>query len=167
MKYYTGIGSRETPIDIQKLMTHIAIALSNDNWILRSGGAEGADTAFELGAKYKRIYLPWNGFNNRSVDTYSYVVPPYNDEMVYDYHPSPERLSAAAMKFMSRNSYQVLGDSLDSPSQFVACWTVNGKESGGTAQAMRIAKDYHIPIYNLFHESEVTRLCTDFKIRLA
>ena len=167
MKYYTGIGSRETPLDLQKVMTDIAIALSNDNWILRSGGAEGADSAFEAGAKYKRIYLPWNNFNNRLVDNCSYVVPPYDEELVYDYHPEAEFLSPAALKLMSRNSYQVLGDDLTKPSSFLVCWTSFGKMKGGTAQAMRIANDYKVPIYNLYYDKHLDNLCKDFNFSIA
>lgn len=167
MKYYTGIGSRETPPDLQTLMTKIAFALANDNWILRSGGANGADEAFERSATYKRIYLPWAGFNNKYADNRSYIVPEYNEEMVLDYHPAPYRLSKAGMKLMSRNSYQVLGDNLDNPSSFLVCWTSDGKASGGTAQAMRIAKDYKIPIYNLFIDEDIDKLCKDFNFSVA
>ena len=53
---------------------------------------------------------------------------------------------------MGRNGYQVLGYDLKTPSKFLICWTKDGKETGGTAQAMRIAKDYKIPVYNLFFE---------------
>lgn len=167
MKYYTGIGSRSTPAGIQTLMTSLATALANDNWILRSGGAEGADAAFEAGALYKRIYLPWNGFNNKMVDNYSYIVPPYEEELVYDYHPSPNRLSRAGLKLMSRNTYQVLGDDLSSPSEFLVCWTSDGSLTGGTAQALRIASDYKVPIYNLFYSDQVTALCNRFNLNLA
>ena len=68
---------------------------------------------------------------------------------------------------MSRNSYQVLGDSLDNPSSFLVCWTSDGKMSGGTAQAMRIATDFRVPIYNLYHENDLITLCKDFNINLA
>ena len=34
---------------------------------------------------------------------------------------------------------QVLGVSLDSPAEFVLCWTADGEASGGTGQALRIA----------------------------
>ena len=68
-KYYTGVGSRETPKDVLDLMEKIAYKLSKKGWILRSGGAEGADSAFFQGCeKYSstpiaEIYIPWNGFN--------------------------------------------------------------------------------------------------------
>ena len=43
---------------------------------------------------------------------------------------------------------QVLGEDCNTPSSFVLCWTPNGKEIGGTSQALRIAKHYNIPIIN-------------------
>jgi hypothetical protein len=50
LKYYAGIGSRETPSDVCSQMTELAKQLDAENWILRSGGAKGADSAFENGA---------------------------------------------------------------------------------------------------------------------
>lgn len=158
MKRYAGIGSRETPLDIQNLMTRLAITLANDNWILRSGGADGADSAFEAGAVAKEIYLPWDGFNGRYADGKSYLLVPESHEVlefVYDYHPRGLYLKAAALKFMIRNTYQVLGADLDTPSDVVFCWTSDGKASGGTGQAMRIAKDYSIPIVNLYYPNQL------------
>jgi hypothetical protein len=42
MKYYAGIGSRETPKDILDLISKIAIKLESLGYTLRSGGADGA-----------------------------------------------------------------------------------------------------------------------------
>ena len=50
---------------------------------------------------------------------------------------------------MGRNSYQVLGYHLDSAVDFILCYTKNGKDVGGTSQAIRIARDYNIPIFNI------------------
>jgi len=148
MKPYAGIGARETPLDITNKMAEIATQLSRHDYILRSGGADGADHAFEIGAKDKsQLFLPWEGFKGKKG-----IVPPLNIEMVEKYHPKPSRLSAAGLKLMSRNSYQVLGPNLDDPVEFVLCWTKDGKASGGTGQALRIAKDYQIPIFNLKNE---------------
>ena len=61
--YYAGIGSRETPKNKCRLMTKIAKILSG-KYTLRSGGADGADSAFEAGAgDNKQIFLPSNYFN--------------------------------------------------------------------------------------------------------
>lgn len=143
MKSYAGIGSRETPREVLIKMTEIATRLSRLDYTLYSGGANGADSAFEAGAKKKVVFLPWFGFNNKEG-----IVPPINNDLVKKYHPKPSALSQSGWKFMSRNSYQVLGPDLKSPVEFVLCWTKDGKASGGTGQAMRIAKDYGIPIFN-------------------
>jgi hypothetical protein len=42
----------------------------------------------------------------------------------------------------------VLGLDLETPSKFIICWTKNGKGQGGTGQALRIAKEYGIPIFD-------------------
>lgn len=148
MKFYAGIGSRKTPLHIQEKMTEIANELSRSEYCLRSGGADGADTAFELGATFKEIFLPWNEFNGRHENGSDYVVPPYREDYTLQYHPRPHTLTSAGKKFMSRNTYQVLGLNLNNPVEFVLCWTADGKASGGTGQALRIAFDHGIPIFN-------------------
>lgn len=151
--HYTGIGSRKTPEDVMSVMTDIAKKLYQKGYTLRSGGAEGADTAFEIGAKEDRmeIYLPYDRFNKRNEDGVSYIVPPYNDHYIYKYHPKPNLLTNKGRLLMSRNTYQVLGMDLKTPSDFVICWTKDGKFSGGTGQALRVAHDNNIRIYNLYN----------------
>lgn len=151
MKYYAGIGSRETPAHVCQMMTVIARKLSSFGYICNSGGADGSDAAFELGAKHKQIFLPWDGFNGRKANGTDYIVPHYNEELVRKYHPKVSALSEKGWKFMSRNSYQVLGRDLNTPVEFVLCWTREGKLKGGTAQALRIAKDKGIRIFNFYH----------------
>lgn len=145
MKYYTGIGARKTPALICEGMSQIGIFLQSHGYILRSGGAEGADTAFAKYVANKEIYLPWKNFNGITDG----IVPPYNEEFVKKYHPKFSSLTGGKRKLMSRNTYQVLGEDLLTKSEFIICWTADGKTSGGTGQALRIAKDYNIPIFNM------------------
>lgn len=70
MKYYTGIGSRSTPKDILNIMVKLSAKLNKEGYILRSGGADGADLAFEQASTNKEIYLPWKGFNNNPSHLY-------------------------------------------------------------------------------------------------
>ena len=147
---YAGIGSQETPDNVLHEIVELANTLSQLNYILYSGGAPGADSAFESGASKKIIFLPWNGFNGKKEDGEIYIVPKYNLDYVKKYHPRPTQLSESGLKFMSRNTYQVLGPDLRSPVDFVVCWTKDGKASGGTGQALRIANDKGIPIFNLY-----------------
>lgn len=146
MLYYAGIGSRETPKEFLDLFTKVAEYLSRKGCILRSGGANGSDKAFELGAINKEIYLPWKGFEGSNSNL---VV---QDGKAFDiaakYHPRWNYLSDGARRLQARNSHQILGWDLNSHSDFVICWTKGGKGNGGTGQAIRIAKDYNIPVFD-------------------
>ena len=146
---YAGIGSRSTPTDVCDEMTDIAYRLDKLGYCLRSGGADGADTAFEKGATNKEIFLPWDGFNGRKADDVSYIVPEYNDELTERFHPNPGNLGKAAKLFMSRNANQVIGRYRNDPVDFILCWTKDGKDSGGTGQAIRIARSMKIPVFNV------------------
>lgn len=61
-KIYAGIGSRKSPKDQINVMIKLAQVLGKARFILRSGGADGADLAFEYGASLVKgpmeIYLP-------------------------------------------------------------------------------------------------------------
>lgn len=47
--FYTGIGARQTPPAMLATITAIASRLATLGWTCRTGGADGADTAFEVG----------------------------------------------------------------------------------------------------------------------
>lgn len=156
---YAGIGSRETPKDVLKTMECLAETLGRAGWTLRTGGAPGADTAFFDGAfvdnSLIELYLPWDGFEHYyyhdllgkvSIHT---SPSPQAFELAKKYHPAWYKLSQGARKLMARNSHQVLGLGLDMPADCVICWTEGGKLKGGTAQALRMAADFNIPVYNL------------------
>ena len=149
-RHYTGIGARNTPDDVLKDMTEIASGLESYDFTLRSGGAQGADSAFEAGVQNdlnKEIYLPWQNFNDSNSPYCS--IHPEAYEMAKHYHPAWDRCSPAARKFHARNCYQILGFNLNTPSDFVICWTPGGAITGGTGQALRIAIDRDIPIFNM------------------
>jgi hypothetical protein len=54
---------------------------------------------------------------------------------------------------MARNVEIVLGAWLDKPVCYVIAWTPGGRETGGTAQGMRIAKACGVPVMNLANEA--------------
>lgn len=149
-KIYTGIGSRYTPKHICELFTQIATELSSLEFTLRSGGADGADTAFELGVGTKKeIYLPWDGFNGRHIGP-NYIVDdrPGYDTFTEPFVPHWDNCKASHRRLHSRNSQQIFGIELAIPTDFVVCWTENGLLKGGTATALRMAQYYNIPIFN-------------------
>lgn len=166
MKSYAGIGSRSTPSEILQLITKIAAKLDSQGYVLNSGGAAGADSAFEAGSNNKQIFLPSETFNNRKHDGLSYFnyqKLPFKElaeENVSLFHPAAHKLTEYAFKLMARNTFQILGKNLQSPVDFVICWTPEGKEVGGTSQAIRIAKSIKIPVFNLGEPKALKRLTT-------
>lgn len=167
--FYAGIGSRDTPPAILNLMERLAQILKDQGYVLRSGHADGADKAFEKGsAGQNQIWLPWKEFNYAddgltSSGHYIYRENWQATTIAEHFHPAWNRCSEAAKKLHIRNVYQVLGPGLgivstETISQFVICWTKDGKASGGTGQALRIAEAYKIPIFNLFNSDALDRL---------
>jgi len=163
-KHFTGIGSRQTPASVLALMTEIASQLASSHWTLRSGHADGADKAFEAGALSAggsmEIYLPWAGFNKAPRDE-QHIVPPMTDELLEiaaRFHPNWNACKQGAQKMHARNVCQIAGLDLCTASQMVICWTPEGSGSGGTGQALRIAKHLNIPIFDLGSEASLQAL---------
>lgn len=161
---YAGIGSRKTPQGILELMKRVAVRLAELGYTLRSGGADGADTAFESGAGAKQIFLPWQGFNNRNSE---YSEPTEAARRVASsLHPAWGRLGRGPQALHARNSHQILGPDLDSPADLVVCWTPDGCESeeartnetGGTGQAIALSDRWNIPVFNLANMGALDRI---------
>lgn len=155
---YTGIGSRDTPGHVLTFMSHFAEVLATNGWTLRSGGAQGADSAFELGCRKAKgamqIFLPWTKFNGHIANGDNCVVPQFNQDVIdiaRAHHPNWANLTTGVRKLIARNVCQVLGTcpSFDTPSRFVICWTPGGKSGGGTGTAIRVARTYGVPVYDL------------------
>lgn len=168
-RFYAGIGSRSTPPYILHLMEDVAGRLADAGWMLRTGGADGADMAFMEGCNTCHLMLPWPGFNHLSVirnggyeyGTRYFYPSPHATDMSVQYHPTPDRLSRQAQLMMGRNALQVFGYIDDAGtfmqpfSKFVVCWTPDGaveetsRATGGTGHAIRLANAYSIPVFNL------------------
>lgn len=179
---YAGIGSRETPSDIRDVMIACGYYLALQGYILRSGGAGGADEFFEIGADLalqqgkgqKQIFLPWKGFRENPSKWYmgnkGLLKEEDNKESYHiasKFHPSWFTIKKQAVKdLMARNVMQAIGPDLNSPSKFVICWTPDGCihhrdrtfETGGTGQAISIATHYKIPVYNLALPEHLLRI---------
>lgn len=153
---YAGIGSRKTTTKILNRMELIGKYLAKHGAILRSGGALGADSAFERGCDsvngVKEIYVTPDNPNRTRKGYFGDMLTKEHYDLVRKYHPKPERLSNHAMDLMARNGCQVLGRNLDKPSDIIICWTEGGLPKGGTAQAIRLATKHakpQIPVINL------------------
>lgn len=164
---YAGIGSRETPLPAMSLQKKIAARLSERGYTLLSGGADGADAAFESGCFGKKeIFLPWPGFNHFK-GRHCVTLPSSEAfRVAATLHPGWSRLKESVQALMARNSHQILGADLRSPVDFVVCWTRDGCEqesersrsTGGTGQAITLASRWGIPVINLARSDAMGRL---------
>ena len=158
---YAGIGSRETPQEVLDKMTEVAKYLESLGYTLRSGGADGADKAFEKGVTYKKeIFLGTDKTGERE------------KKIAREIHPNPQALDNAKSKtgkpianfmwnLMGRNTNQIFGANLDTPVDFVLAWTQDGLtdyrnrsiQSGGTGQAIDMASRKGIPVINMANDN--------------
>lgn len=163
-KCYAGIGSRRTPDDVLLTMVELAERLALMGWTLRSGHAPGADRAFEDGAgRLAEVFLPWPSFeNSEPLDADVIVDRPTSAAMnlAPQFHPAWDRLGQGARKLMARNVHQVLGRDcrVEDRSSFVLCWTPQALGRGGTGQAIRMARHYGVPVFDLADERILTRV---------
>lgn len=156
---YAGIGSRETPADVLQLMYELGAWLARQGYTLRSGGAEGADSAFEQGAlsvagARAEIFTPMDA-------------TPEALRLASEIHPNWNACTSYARKLHARNCFQVLGRTLDDPVTFVVCWTRGGQPVGGTATAIRLAERNGIPIFNLARPQDRARIEAKLQATLA
>lgn len=142
MSVYAGIGSRQTPKLILDFIRMFAMRMGDMGWQLRSGGAIGADLAFERGARHSRmgdlpkIYRPEEA-------------TPEAIELASKFHPNWKACDDYTRRLHGRNAMIVLGGDLKYPVDKVVCWTLDGRTDGGTGMGLRIAIAYKIPIINL------------------
>lgn len=153
---YAGIGSRVITKEQFNFCRNVSRELAFQGWVLRSGGASGADTAFEEGCDEakgeKEIYLPWKAFNDNVSSLNNPSLEAY--DVARKFHPNYNVLTPGAIKLMARNSHQILGLDMNHPCNIVVYCAeeqVKGTVKGGTSQAIRIAVSLKIPMINLYY----------------
>ena len=165
---YAGIGSRKTPPEILEAMTALARDLEQAGWHLHSGGADGADSAFENGTTKagRTVYLPWKGYNDRTgadCVTLTNTEQAHAQGIVSKYHEAWHRCSRGARALHGRNEAIIHGlghAPTDRRVDAVICWTPGGATQGGTATGIKMARTAGIPVLNLALTSAVDALET-------
>lgn len=183
MRFYTGVGSRETPELMLLLMELMGELLCTLGYRGRSGAAPGADSAFRRGARKSERYTDV-GFEDYLPNSTMFnsehfgFVKPDSDERIFDarsfdaYERSVELaleargswngLGPGGIQLHSRNPMQVLGGSLKLPSKFCLFYAKpvgrKGMVSGGTNTAVQVCRKFNVPLFNLYDESVQERL---------
>ncbi|UYD57493.1 hypothetical protein OFDDKENP_00117 [Aeromonas phage B614] len=180
--FYTGVGSRETPEHICRLMKDIAAVAAIRGYTGRSGGADRADDAFETGflavadslaidnmAEFD-VYIPWKRFNGRFAPKHArhnIILPGANawdaEQIMKTVHPiykSGGQLRGGALALHTRNVPQVLGYDLKTPSEFLVCYSEPTKDGvkGGTNTAWQLGLRNGVECYNLYNPYDTERI---------
>jgi hypothetical protein len=148
MMTYAGIGNRTISEATFDWLEQMGTYLASRGLHLRSGGADGADTAFERGSK-----------GNCTIFKAKQATPEAI-QIASQFHPAWHMCSDWAQKLHGRNAMILLGQNLDFPVKFVICYTVD-EEKGGTALGIRIARAYGIPVFNM-HQAKDYEAFTTF-----
>jgi len=141
--FYAGIGSRQTPQAICLFFSILAAWLEARGFVLRSGGAHGADTGFESGVvtqANKTIYRP-------RAATRAAIA------LAASFHPAWAACNEFAKRLHGRNAMIILGADLKTPVRFVVCWTPD-EARGGTSLGIKIARANKIPVYNVYGKED-------------
>lgn len=175
MKYYTGVGSRSTPVWCRFAMEDIAAILSGKGYALRSGSAQGADSAFEHGVDKVcgsgDIYIPWGGFGTGKATMFKdyHILTTKQFEIARDFYlssgimPYFNEIKPAAQKLHARNYLQVVGHGAKvDPSKVCLFFAeedwITGEPQGGTRSAVMISKRFGVPTYNLKKDDDFKRV---------
>lgn len=165
-RYYTGIGSREAPLPILKRAHELGKVLALKGFIGRSGKAEGMDEAFMKGFGAAGVgrfvnYLPYPSFRESlncpvgCIDISHYPVNVWKEAVLISrdvYGKGWFEITPGARDLHTRNVFQVLGDDLQTPSEFVLYWAEpKGRNAvkGGTNTAFQVAKMFNVKRFNV------------------
>lgn len=182
VKWYAGVGARDTPDEIGVIMTNLATELESLGWVLREGRARGADTFFGNGVRDVKnresfIHKDYahrvrhdpsrNIWNAARFEDWDKAVL-----MASELHPTWYRCSLDAQGLHARNVYQVLGQGMlpERYSRFLVCWAIpdiHGVPEGGTRTAWKVAELYNIPRFNLAVREDRERITKWLELRQA
>lgn len=172
----TIIGSRKTPQDSLDWLMYAANYCTTHGHTVRSGKADGADTAAILGCieaydlagvpynlhqeglGVPEMFVPWNGFGNKNLSSAWDSVQgdnPDAHDIAGSIHPAWHNCKESVRKLHTRNVCQILGEDLHTPSDIILYWCEEkkGKPTGGTATAVNLALSRGIQCINMLHSN--------------
>lgn len=159
--WVAGIGSRTTPDPFQRVIRRFAATLAARGLGLRSGGARGADLAWEegMGTGPTQIFLASRqpGRPGLALEDMAPELVATATALAAAHHPAWHRIADYGRRLLTRNAFQVLGPQLDDPVAAVLCWALESRleagrvvdVAGGTGLAVRLASAHGIPVLNL------------------
>lgn len=173
-KSITLIGSRKTTERIDDISIQLGEKLSNAGLTGYSGGAPGMDSNFmkRYQKELSKIILP-SAFsfglvaNGKDLINYQELDYMKARSIAQEVAGNFDGLSESIQHLFSRNVVQVLRETIDNPTDLCLFWA---KEQyfcvkGGTAIAIRVARRYNVPCFNLWRENVLTEVCSYLGVR--
>lgn len=184
-----GIGRRAAPADALERCQRVGELCRELGLWLRTGHAEGADYAFECGARERSIlYLPAPhfGLKSRPLKSPHIVSLPGRgfkgtwrrpdsaavqraEQNLKKYHPFSDKLEGFSKLLQVRNDFIIFGAKATVKAvDLVLYWAkpnARGQVTGGTGQALRLAQGHGIPCLNL-DELSVDQVAARLRARL-
>ncbi|QPI17830.1 hypothetical protein POP12_038 [Pectobacterium phage POP12] len=170
----TLIGSRRTVERIDNIAVKLGSALSDQGVLSYSGGAPGMDSNFMLNysPERRKIIIPSdNAFgmkhNGKDIIDFQTLDVMKAREIVEQVAGNFHSLESGMQDLYSRNVVQVLGETLDNPTDFVLFWAPeqNFSVQGGTKIAVRVARMFNVPCFNLWRDDVLETVCKMFDIQ--
>lgn len=171
-RYFTGVGARYgVPQSVYERVDRIGRYLIGIGYKCRTGDAVGMDAAWRhISQPDCEFYAPKTRSNPlpgaRIIVDERYRLA---KQITRQHHPYFHNLNDFDAELQIRNVFEVLGEDVNDPSEFLICWTKDGsekktsKETGGTGQAIRLAIAYNVPVFNLYHSDAEERLAKHLK----
>lgn len=153
-RYYTLVGHRKIPSNAFRNLVIIARYVNALGYIGRSGDAIGSDQALKVSGCPKAIhYLPNARYSGgQYIDATTLPMWPVANALIANVHPAWHRCNEYARLLHTRNAFEVLGDDLVTPSEFMILYAKPLKNAvkGGTNTAYQLARRWEIPTFNVY-----------------
>ena len=148
--YYTIAGDY-APAGFNKLFYNISSYFAKKDMVLRTSGSKGIGSDAIKGCDDNQgqydAFVPWDGYNKIPI---CYELTKEAFDIAEAFNGKYSTMSQTNRKILAAMSYQVLGDDLISPSDFVICYSNRGKGKGGNVgHLIKIAKAYGVPIFDI------------------
>lgn len=177
---YAILGAPDTPSHVLQEFSDIARMLAAKKFKVRvttddSRKQEGKPPAAlvgkavreTVGTRYELI-KPWNTFGDTEGEalTATGTTSDRGVEMAALFQPAMTKLPDAVKKIIAANVHVMLGKFLESPVEFLVCYTEDGAENskevtfktGNVGLAIRVATSYNIPVINFKNPNSRSRL---------
>lgn len=158
MKYCTGLGTTQVTKTMQDVIERFSRYLSEQGYTIRTDFDKGMNQVFRNNSDSVELYT-FEGDSNKNADAFDCPMTDFVKQHLRDSYISLDALNRVTKNRVVRCYYELLGQNLDSPSEFLICYDPS---EGVVNYAHRIAYKLGIKVYNLCDKEELKQLKKDW-----